>query len=53
MILRFVQDLRELSSLISFQVLAFTDMETDAPNDSFPLNKLKTLFRLSRVFLDP
>ena len=51
-ILRFVQDLRELSSLISFQVLAFTDMET-APNDSFPLNKLKTLFRLSRVVLDP
>jgi len=32
--------------------LAFTDMETGAPNNSFPLNKLKTLFRLSRVVLD-
>ena len=44
--------LRDVQNVSFTLALAFTDMETGVPSVSFPLNKLKTLFRLCRVVLD-
>ena len=44
--------LRDVQNVSFTLALAFTDMESGVPSNSFPLNRLKTLFRLSRVVLD-